>query len=76
MMYRGRRERRVRVKVTCRIHHPSPSIRDRLVGIADSNASRQGLVDNKNARECKSRKSWRLHQSTAHLSRIKAFKKI
>ena len=57
MIFRGRKEMRVCVRVTCWVYHLSPSIRgpserQTLVGIANSNASRKALVDNINVRDC------------------------
>lgn len=58
MGLRGRREMKVCVRAMCWIYHLSPSIRglskrQTPVGIANSNASRQGLVENINVREYK-----------------------
>lgn len=58
MRHRGRREMKVFVRAICWIYHLGPPIgglskRQALVGIVNSNASRQGLVENTNTRERK-----------------------
>ena len=72
MMHRDRRKMRVHVRVTCWMYHLSPTIRgpskrQTLVGTANSNASRQGLVDNINVREYKTIENVRDHVKLQHI---------